>query len=190
MKQYLALGAIALGLAAALPASAASFTFSFDNIDSVGALDSEDNTTLGFNLGADSFITGMRYEVDVEAFTDSWLSELTLRVGGMSGEGFDFIPVPDVTESGRRMLTGSLDLLNQGLSFRLGSDGRLGLQFYDDFDDLAGADGKWHSGRLTFDYVAAPVPEPATWATLFAGLGAVGLVAARRQRRGAISQPG
>lgn len=183
MKQYLALGAVALGLAAALPASAASFTFSFDNIDSVDVVDSEDNTSLSFNLGADSFITGMRYEADVEAFAGSWLSELTLRVGGQSGEGFDFSPVADVDESGRRSVSGTLDLLNQGLSFRLGNDGQLTLQFYDHFKDLSGPDGSWHSGRLTFDYVAAPVPEPATWASLAAGLGVMGLVAARRQRR-------
>lgn len=189
MKQYLALGAIALGLAAALPASAASFTFSFDNIHSVDVEGSEDNTKLSFNLGADSFITGMRYEADVEAFAGSWLSELALRVSGRSDEGFDLSPVSDVDESGRRMVSDTLDLLNQGLSFRLGGDGQLRLQFYDHFKDLDGPDGIWHSGRLTFDYVAAPVPEPATWASLMAGLGAVGLMAARRQRRGGGSQP-
>lgn len=183
MKQYLALGALALGLAAALPASAASFSFGFDNVLSQDAVDEAGNTQLSFNLGVGSFITGLRYEFDVEAYSGSWLSEISLRITGRSGEGFDFLPAPDIENEGRYGASGSLDLLNQGLGFRLGNDGKLKLQFYDDVNDLAGADGIWHSGKLTFDYVAAPVPEPATWATLAAGLGALGLTAARRRRR-------
>lgn len=183
MKQYLALGALALGLAAALPAGAASFSFGFNNVLSQGALDEPGNTQLSFNLGAGSFITGLRYEVDVEAYTGSWLSEISLSITGKSGEGIDFLPAPDRNTEGRYSASGSLDLLNQGLGFRLGSDGQLKLQFYDEVKDLAGADGVWHSGKLTFDYVAAPVPEPATWASLAAGLAALGLTAARRRRR-------
>lgn len=182
MKQFFALGALALGLAAALPAAAATFSFDFANVASQDEKGSDDNTRFEFNLGADSFITGVRWTVDVEAYAPSWLSELTLDITGKSGEGIALSPALAFEEPGRRTISGSFDLLNQGLAFRLGSDGKMKLEFYDDFNDLPGADGLWHSGRLSFDYVAAPVPEPATWATLAAGLGAIGLTAARRRR--------
>lgn len=39
------------------------------------------------------------------------------------------------------------------------------------------------SGAYTFTAVAAPIPEPETYALMFAGLGIVGFVAARRRSR-------
>lgn len=177
----------ALGLAAALAAApltavhAASFVVDFSNIDSVDERGAADNVTLGFTLGAGAFVTGFSWDVEVTAHAPSWLSELTLDFGNSSGEGVVFSPAGDVDAPGSFSSAGHLDLLNSGLAFRLRPDGRLLLEFHDWYDDAPGlADGRWNTGTLRFDYVAA-VPEPASYAMFALGLLAVG--AARLRRR-------
>ncbi|PZP36811.1 MAG: hypothetical protein DI603_00775 [Roseateles depolymerans] len=75
--------------------------------------------------------------------------------------------------------SGLVDLTAANLSFAVGSDGKLRLEFYETWDDIAGAqDGTWNSGTLTLSVTA--VPEPATYGLMALGLLGV-LLAARRR---------
>lgn len=172
---------LAAALAAPTAAQADTFTFSFDNVPSQGESGSADNASFTFLLGANAFLTGFTWSVDVSAYDPSWLSELTLEFTNSSGEGVEFSPAPDTDAPGNHVTSGSVDLINTGLSFRLKQDGALHLDFYDAYDDMAGPDGRWNTGTLTFQYTPA-VPEPSMAVMMLAGLGACGFVAARRRR--------
>jgi hypothetical protein len=163
-----------LSLAAAgfSAAHAATFDVDFNNIYSFGEKGNEGNTTLSFDLGPLSHITGFSWNVNVTAFDPSWLSELTVELTNSSGEGFSLRPVDDVDASGTQSASGSVDLLNSGLAFYTRADGRLQMEFFEFYNDFADAvDGRWNSGRFSIIYT--PIPEPATMALFGAGLLAV-----------------
>jgi PEP-CTERM motif len=174
---------LALGLALgpfASTASAASFTFSFDNLYSVDELGADGNVRLTHDLGAGAYITAFQWDVVVSAFDPSFLSELTLDFTASSGVGVSFSPAGEAYESGELASSGSVNLVNAGQAFTLGNDGLLHLEFHEFYDDDTGLpDGAWNTGTLTFQYVSA-VPEPGTLA-LWAG-GVLGLAAVRRRR--------
>jgi hypothetical protein len=177
---------LALAAAAAFaPAHAAMFTFDVAGIDSHDVRDASGNATFSRFVGAGAYITGFSWNVNVTAFDPSWLTELTVDFTNTLGEGGEFSPTPDAYESGTQSFSGSIDLVNSGLGFRLGGDGQLHLQFHDSYDDLIGAaDGRWNSGTLTFEYTAA-VPEPSTYAMLALGLLAVAGMRLRGRRQSA-----
>ncbi|MEK8049740.1 choice-of-anchor E domain-containing protein [Ideonella sp. DXS22W] len=66
--------------------------------------------------------------------------------------------------------------LNLAVMARDGSTTSGAANFTDGYASQAGA-----YARVTYTYVSAPVPEPGTWALMFAGLGMVGTLAARRR---------
>lgn len=178
---HLAAALLLAGTALTSPAQAADGTLSieFRNLYSTGLQGDADNTTLSYRLPAQAFITGLSWTVDVQAFDPSWLQELTLALTASSGEGVQLSPATDMATAGSWQGQGRVNLVDSGLGFHLGSDGRLNLELYDAVDDLAGLpDGRWRSASLQVAYTAA-VPEPASIALLMAGLGVVGL----RQRR-------
>lgn len=177
------LAALALTGAALAPAAAATFTFEFDNLPSMGERDDDGNTRLAFMLAPNALVTAYRWDATVTAYEPSWLSELTLVFGNSIGEGVEVWPAASSDHAGTITTSGSYDLLNQGLAFRLRDDGQLHLSFHEAFDDLPGADGIWQSGRLSFQYTA-PVPEAGTWALMLAGLAFTGVLARRRRGRG------
>lgn len=173
--------ALSLAVVGFSAAQAASFDLNFDNIYSYNEKGDADNTTLTFDIGPRSFITGFSWSVDVTAFDPSWLSELTVEFTNSAGEGFEFSPI-SVDASGTQSSSGSFDLLNQGLAFYTRNDGKLNLEFFEFYADFdAAPDGKWNTGQFSIIY--APIPEPATLAMFGAGLLTV-LSLGRRRRPG------
>jgi hypothetical protein len=154
-------------------------------IQSVGDVGNADNTVLNFQVGANSHITSVSYSVNVTAFTPSWLSELGLQfTDSDQGTGVIFTAGGD-NNAGTASYADSADLAAIGLDFFVGADGILRLEFFEDFDDFAGADGQWNFGTVTFGVTEETpppgnVPEPATGLLLGAGLA---LMAYSRRRR-------
>ncbi|MDC6166970.1 PEP-CTERM sorting domain-containing protein [Paucibacter sp. XJ19-41] len=171
---------LCLGLGAG--AHAATRDIPLSSIASSGLLGAAGNTVLSFQLGAGAHVTAMRWELDIEAFAPSWLSELRLAVSGsdITTGGLLFAPGEGRDAAGTLRAAGELDLLESGLDFHLGTDGILRLEFHEAAGDGLQPDGIWRSGRLSFDSAAAPVPEPASLTMMVAG----GLlIAAARRRR-------
>lgn len=147
------------------------------------------NTVLSFDVGANATITSFAYTVNLSAFTASWLSDIGLAVSdsGLT-TGFFFNPGQGDDMSGTASYADAFDLVSFALDFAVGSDGILRLEFYEDADDLAGADGRWNFGTLTFGVApagdgAGEVPEPGSLLLLGAGLAAMGFAARRRAAR-------
>jgi len=154
-------------------------------INSFGGYDDPGNTILSFNIGAGSVVTDVAYDVSLQAFSPSWLSEIAVDFTDSALlAGVALTPGYMDSFSGVGSYADSASLVDLGLSFAVGADGILLLQFYDSFDDSSVApDGLWTQGTLTFTYTstATPgVPEPATWAMLIGGFALVGASMRRR----------
>jgi PEP-CTERM motif len=192
--------AVGLALIATLPNALAAtdpplvdhtLVIEFSNQYSADVKGSAENTTLVYRVAPQAWITGLSWSVTATAFDPSWLSELTLDLSNSLGEGVQLSPADGINNAGSLTTSGQLDLVNSGLGFRLRPDGRLKLEFYDAFDDLAGApDGRWSSGLLQVHYLAAAVPEPASAGLLLAGLlAAAGWHRAGRRRQAVAPTP-
>ena len=172
----------------AMPAAANAATISFDvgGVESVGEFGVPGNTVLSQNIGANSVVTGVTFTLNLTAFSPSWLSEIGVAFTDSAvTDGVLFTPGVEDDLPGTATYTGSLDLLAEGLDFSVGADGILRLEFYESFDDSSvSPDGIWNSGTLTFTYdtVGGAIPEPATWAMLILGMGAIGATMRRRQQ--------
>jgi len=157
---------------------------SFLNVDVTGIFSYDPygdvlNVVQNYNIGANSHVIGIGWDVDLFADSPSWLSELTVafedsaQLGGVflaPGAGDDF------SGSASYSSGGVLDLVGLALDFNVGPDGILRLEFFEGFDDFANDwDGIWDAGTLTVEYV---VPAPGAMALFGAG----GLVALRRRR--------
>jgi len=191
MKTLAAATALATAVFGANAAQAAVFTIDFDvtGIESHAEWFSPDNEVFFLDLAPGAHIIGLDYDVNLTAFSPSWLSELqvvytdtALTTGVVTTPGYlDSI-------SGTASYTGSSDLVALGLDFVIGDDGLLRLEFGEGFDDSSvDPDGVWNFGTLTFTYEAddvppPSVPEPASWAMMIGGLGLAGAFL-RRSRR-------
>jgi len=166
---------------------AAQITVDIGNVDSVGEIGDPGNSIINQFIGANSYLTGISFNVNVTAYRPSWLDEMGLSITNSKGtEGIFFHPGIGDIFAGTSTYSGSADLVALGLDFFVGNDGILRLEFFEDFDDFSvNPDGRWNSGTITFEYTpqADPVdvPEPAT--ALLLGGGAMLMGFAGRRRR-------
>jgi len=160
---------------------------SFLNIDPSGILSYDlygdttpGNVVAGYNIGANSHVIGIGWDVDLYADSPSWLSELTVAFeDSAQTTGVFLAPGAGDNFSGASTYSsgGVVDLVGLVLDFNVGPDGILRLEYFEGYDDyLDDWDGIWEGGTLTVEYVAVPAPGAAA---LF---GAGGLIALRRRR--------
>ena len=169
--------------AAMQPAAAGTLTVNVAGIPSQGEFGDAGNTVMNFNVGAGTQILSVDWDITLTANDPSWLSEMQL-VFTDSGipTGVIFTPGLDMDEPGMAHLTGTLDLVAEDLSFAVGADGVLRLEFVEAFtDDGVNPNGVWNSGTLTFHTMTAAVPEPSSYGLMALGLAALGVVARRRK---------
>lgn len=179
--------ALALALAAGLGSTQAAaqtrtLDISFSNLYSNAESGSDQNSAFTVQLVPQAYLRALSWTADLTAFEPSWLSEIALALTNSAGEGVLISPADGYNLAGHQAVSGSLDLVNNGLGFRLLADGQLQLSFVDTVDDLAGLpDGRWNSGTLHISF-SAPVPEPAAaWMLMVGAAGLAGL--GWRQRR-------
>ena len=176
----------AASLLAVAPAVAADLTVDVSGIPSFGELGDPGNISFSTLIGANAHVTGVSYDVTIQAFDPSYLSEITLYFGNTAQDTGVFLsPGFEYLEPGTGSFSDSANLVDLGLDFNVDDDGLLYTEFFEAFDDSSvSPDGSWLSGTVTFTYedgATAPVPEPASWAMMIAGFGLVG--GALRSRR-------
>lgn len=179
---------VGLSILACTSVFAAPLVVNVAGIESVGGYGDSGNTVLTYNVGANVTITGISYTVNVTAFTPSWLADLAVAFeDSAQSAGVFFTPGFADENPGTGTYADAADLTALGLSFQVGADGILRLEFFESFDDFAGADGIWNFGTLTFttDAVDVPptgdVPEPTSTLLMGAGLALIGYTARRRR---------
>lgn len=175
-------------------ASAGLITVDVSGVESNGPQGDPLNTTITVDLAAELGaasgtqvnVDGLGWDVTIEAFTPSWLSEASIAFDN-SGGTTQLILAPgagdDLPGVGTYSSGGIIDLstVSPGLNFSL-SDGVLVLEFFDSFDDGLDPEAIWRSGTLTIEAFAADVDVPAPAAIVLLATGLFG-VALRRRRR-------
>lgn len=165
---------------AALAAQAGTVLVNVAGAQSVNLQGEAGNTVWLVDIGANAVLNSLTWQVALDAFSPSSLSEMQVSFGGSSGlDLVTLAPGLADTVSGSGSYSGTLDLSGFGLA--AGADGLLRIEFSEAYKDFAVGvtEGQWTSGTLTFDVSA--VPEPTTTALALIGLALVGAGARRRR---------
>jgi hypothetical protein len=134
---------------------------------------SASNTRMSVSLAPGAHVTAVGWNVSLTANSPSWLTEMKVSLLDSTGTvGVNLTPGYADNFSGTVTYSsgGTLDLTAGGNDFYIGANGLLSVQFFEDYNDLTGADGIWNSGLLTVEYSVSSVPEPASWALWSGGL--------------------
>lgn len=184
MKSIAAIAAIAGAAAAASAGSTVDIMIDIDTFDALGApgniVESFDlNAAAGFGSGNQVVVTGIGWDLIVEAFDPSWLSEARLNFGDADNyvlaDSLTLTPsgttAPGIEPSSSPVqVFADLALPNIVLS-----QGNLRVEGFESFVDALAPNGNI-SGTLTIQATFVPAPGAA------ALLGMGGLVATRRRR--------
>jgi len=164
----------------------------FSGIESHGYIGDPDNVVSFIDVGANSRVTSIAFDVSLTAFDPSWLADMIVGF-----ERTDFLaglylrPAFDAPFPGAGSYSGFGDLIELGLDFTVAEDGLLRIEFFEDWDDLFGVDGIWESASFTIGLETidepAPVPEPASALLLAAGLATMRYAGRRRATKKANS---
>jgi hypothetical protein len=180
--------AIAAGLLALASTAARSDTATIDVAGAIsyGLAGTAGNTLNSIILAPNAHVTAVGWNVSLTAYSGSWLTDMKVSLLESTGAlGVNLTPGYADNFAGTASYSsfGAVDLVGIANDFYVGSDGVLKVQFFEDFNDLAAADGVWNSGSITVVYAPAAVPEPASWLTLGAGLWGCAAWSRRRSAR-------
>ncbi|MFK8029499.1 MAG: hypothetical protein AB8G18_04625 [Gammaproteobacteria bacterium] len=186
---------LAVGVSLALASSAASAAIVDVDVTGVNSWDVQgdaDNEILTIDLAAELglasgtsvTISGVGWDVSLQAEGLSWLSEPTVSINGeiIISPGFGDDGPGDNLETAYSS-GGILSLFDNGLDDVVLADGILVLEFFEGYDDIADTvDAVWTSGNLSFDATATQVPLPAALPLLATGLAGLFFGGARRRK--------
>jgi hypothetical protein len=180
---------VSLSLFACASVYATPLVIDVGGADSVGLRGNSGNTVLTFNVGAYSTITLIDYTVNLTAFSPSKLSEMHMAFSAPDQHVIlDYYLGYSDAHAGTATYSNAAQLIQGSFGLTVNADGILRLEFYQEHDNLPGADGHWNSGTLTFAVQEGPgvgVPEPDSAFLLGAGLALMGY--SIRRRRAAIA---
>jgi hypothetical protein len=134
---------------------------------------SASNTRMSVSLAPGAHVTAVGWAVSLTANSPGWLTEMKVSLLDSTGTvGINLTPGYADNFSGTASYSsgGAVDLTGGGSDFYVGANGLLNVQYFEDYNDLTGADGTWNSGLLTVEYSVSSVPEPASWALWSGGL--------------------
>jgi hypothetical protein len=178
------MAALLLGFNGAAQAEERELVIDVAGIQAQGILGDTRNPSFEWFLGPNAVITGIEWDVEIEALAPAKLFELAVFFGHSERRQLGIVPGFGIETPGTRRFSGRIGSLTEdGLGFQLKDDGLLTAVFFSqwDYDTPDAIEHTWKSGSFTLVYEVSAVPEPQNYALLAAGL--LLIAAARNARR-------
>jgi len=165
-------------------AAVATITLDLSGLTSWDLLGDADNLVMivdGGPFAEFAHVIGVGWDVSIETFGGSWLSETTIAVENSDQSSSFFVgPGSGIDTSGTQSFSsgGLISLISEGLDFHLNEDGDFRIELFETFDDNPDEiDAEFLAGSsIQIQYTIVPAPG----AMALLGLG--GLVSVRRRR--------